>query len=793
MISTKKIVNTPVKVDFHIHSAASAHKDGEKVKDGTADNTSVLFSMLEENQVNMAAITDHDIFDYSVYKALRAKTKNAVHLHRVLPGVEFTVSFKTDRGDRPVHIVTLFDDTKQELVQSIANAIPLKNGKPDYDMSNAFSEDKYWGIIRAIGLDIVAIAHQKASPGSDRKRKNDANSVGDALFNEFLFVEYFEAYEYKNRRNELFNKNYAYSTDQLEQLRFITGSDCHTWSSYPAYDASSDPDLPYSYLKCLPTFKGLAMAVTDVSRIRTVPSFFSGSTTTLDAIELTLNGADVSIPLSPGINAIIGDNSIGKSSLLNAINGYREIGATVQKGQSRYLEESGLVLKTTIPEDYLLQFDGQDAIRKSFEGLSVGKAKKQLEKHFPDPVNPDSFKSFAMNQFKKFHAALRKSCKYQESLAALGVFKLPEQPPLGAPQSITFDKSVKLDDVSCHNGLVNDVKNARIQLGGVIELHEEAILKEDEPDFEAAIAALDRIVKRHQTIVDEITLEARVANKVIEAITTRENEQDKVITDAQKAQAEFLRAIDRAGSSLANAVMNEQRLLNFSFDFKPLEITPNTNPVGDLQFVCKLGIDEITPGLLSELIDGLIGKRKDLDTLTSSYESVKDAINNYPENEDDPLVALEAKFEVALDAKLKAVKTINREDDDVFDELSRGYNAQMYFKLMADRNVGDGIYIVDQPEDQISQRAIKQTVLKEFRDIAGARQVILITHNPQFVVNLDVDNVIFVGKKDGKLFLRSGALEYECSEYGILETVAENIEGGLETIQRRMKRYEKAS
>lgn len=71
--------------------------------------------------------------------------------------------------------------------------------------------------------------------------------------------------------------------------------------------------------------------------------------------------------------------------------------------------------------------------------------------------------------------------------------------------------------------------------------------------------------------------------------------------------------------------------------------------------------------------------------------------------------------------------------------------------------------------------------------------MILITHNPQFIVNLDVDNVIYIGKEDSKLFIRSGALEYECSDYSMLETVAENVEGGLDTIQRRMKRYEKAN
>lgn len=381
MVSTGQIVRRPVKVDFHIHSAASAHKDGQKVKDGTVENNDVLFERLEKNEVNMAAITDHDAFDYGVYDTLRHKVDGARHLRKVLPGVEFTVSFKTNEGSKSVHVVTLFDDRDQESVRRISDAIPSKNGRPDYDDGCAFTEDAYWNIIREIGLDIVAIAHQKASPGSKRARPNDANSVGENLYNEFLFVEYFEAYEYKNRRNELFNKNYAYSHDQQEQLRFITGSDCHVWSVYPNYDmtpSKTDSDFIYTYLKCLPTFKGLAMAVTDISRIKTVPSFFSGSTKMIGGIEITLGDEDLTIPLSPGINAIIGDNSIGKSSLLNALNGFTGIGAQAKKGQEKYLKSMGLSLRETIPDGYLLCFDGQEAIRKASRGSVLARRENNL-------------------------------------------------------------------------------------------------------------------------------------------------------------------------------------------------------------------------------------------------------------------------------------------------------------------------------------------------------------------------------------------------------------------------------
>lgn len=67
----------------------------------------------------------------------------------------------------------------------------------------------------------------------------------------------------------------------------------------------------------------------------------------------------------------------------------------------------------------------------------------------------------------------------------------------------------------------------------------------------------------------------------------------------------------------------------------------------------------------------------------------------------------------------------------------------------------------------------------------------MVTHNPQFIVNLDVDNVIYLSKNNGKFTIQSGALEYEDDDYSILRIVADNIEGGLQTIQGRMKRYEK--
>lgn len=799
MISNDRVVLEPTKIDLHIHSAASKHKDGAKVKDGTVKNIEVLFKKLEENKVNMAAITDHDVFSYKMYAALKDKVDNAQYLKRVLPGVEFTVSFNNGNDDIPVHVVTLFDDADQKKVKSIEKLIPKdKKGHPAYDIDGAaFSEDMFWKIIRLIGLDIVTIAHQKESPTASKLRKNDANSVGPELYKEFLKLEYFEAYEYKNRRNELFNKSFAYSEDQLEQLRFITGSDCHVWSVYPAGDEKSDrnPDHPFTYLKCLPTFKGLAMAATDISRIKVVDSFFSRSTKTINSIALTLNGENIDVPLSPGINALIGDNSIGKSSLLNALTDFREVNQTTAKGQKKYLEESHLALRQVVDVDSVLQFDGQNAIRSTFEKLNEGKAQKELAKHFPAAVNPRAYKTFAMNQLERYLSALRKSCEYKAALTDLTEYSMPREAPLVQPQSITFSGRVKAEDDSLQQLLIDKVKEVQTEIQGIEDQYQAIIVEEDVNDFDTVRKALGRISTRHQLTARAMELEAKVINSVNSAVTTRENEQRKFVIDAQKEQSDLTNKINDLGNNVARAVEAEHRVVSdFKFDFKAMPIKPRVNHVGELRFVCTLSTDEITSQLLDELIESVTAKGKTPSTKDSSFESLRDAILRYPDDIEDPIDALKGKLEDALNIKLSPKQVINRaKDNDVSKELSSGYNAQMYFALMADTSMGDGIYMVDQPEDQISQKAIKDVVLKDFRDIAGARQVILITHNPQFIVNLDVDNVIYLGKReDGTLYLQSGALEYECDGYRMLDTVAENIEGGLDTIRRRMKRYDQA-
>ena len=146
---------------------------------------------------------------------------------------------------------------------------------------------------------------------------------------------------------------------------------------------------------------------------------------------------------------------------------------------------------------------------------------------------------------------------------------------------------------------------------------------------------------------------------------------------------------------------------------------------------------------------------------------------------------------VEKDFKIKTIIN-NKNDINITKQLSSGADSKIYFELLSKDKTKPGIYIIDQPEDDVSQPSIKSNILEKFKQISQNRQIIMITHNPQFVVNLDVDNIIFLTKdQEDKIKIYNGALEYKDSSTDILKIVADNIEGGIDSLKERYKKYDK--
>lgn len=632
------------------------------------------------------------------------------------------------------------------------------------------------------------IAHQKNSLTTTGKaNKCDAASLGNEKFNEFLFTEYFEAYEFRNKKNEIFNKNYIFENNVEDELRFITGSDCHNWSVYPNEDLNSAKEFSFTYVKCLPTFKGLVMAITDHRRIKLVNSFFDPSAHGIDKLDIEIKGENIQVPLSKGLNVIIGDNSIGKSLLLHEITDYTKPCPTaLKKGYKKYLSDNDIAVKTKIHFDNIFYCDMQGEIRKKFEENSL-KGSDFLKAYFPDNVDALVYKSQTDRELNRFYEAISHKFNYDEKMQKLPKFKLLECEQIS--QSLTYVNEVKQQTNKDLERLLGDLNQLENVLGNILK--NKAIRQSDLDEikkFEEYIISIRALYKKKMALIESSNSKINIFNSSVKAFKRKHN---KKMTDEQKILSSFLESKSNAVVGVFELICDKMKILDFKFNIQNSEILPNTTAIANYEFVSKLKIDSIGNLYLNDLVTSVLKKNKRISMKEIKKTALKQYIAYYPADIEDPLEALKNRIAEKVTDDFSPKYALIENGMDRYKELSSGFNSQIYFTIISGETKNKGIYIIDQPEDHVSQKAIREKLLDQFKGMGEIRQVIMVTHNPQFIVNLDVDNVVFLTLENDVFRVKSGALEYEDSECNILQLVAENIEGGLDTISRRLKRYEK--
>lgn len=777
-----KIVEKPIKIDLHIHSVVSSNKDGKKVAGNTIENLPLLVSKLKDNGIDMCSITDHDRFSFDMYSSLKAYEGNG--LLKVLPGVEFSVKFD---GQKVIHIVTIFDDKNEGKIKEIEHILNDGIGKSKYK-DGAFSRDDYFLILKSIGVDFVMIAHQKKSLISTQKpQKADVLSLGREKFDELLFMEYFEAYEFRQRDNEVFNKKFSIDNEVQDKLRFITGSDCHDWNYYPCSNPKKE-DIGFTYLKALPTFKGLVMAITDNHRINYSGSFW-GQGKHIDELMIRINGKDMRVPMSRGINVVIGDNSIGKSLLLHELTSEREIvtKGKLRKGYEKYLNDNGIEILTRIDDKDLFKFNYQGQIREIFEDENL-RADKYLAEFFPNEIDAKGYKKIVEREFERIYKLIDNRFKYEDKVNQLLPLTIIEDNQID--KELVLGIELESPDISSLQKLVEKIR-------GLLDVINKEIITSTELDevdvnhFKSEADYLELVYKKYYDRYEKSKLERTKRNSFNTALKKFKRSYSERQTDNQNKHNSFIEDKKMLVENIVNLVKVKNSFEPYRCSVGETIVEPEINPVDAFLFVSKIAVEKIDEDYVLSVIGRVLKAGKKLDLQTITRNELKSNIVRYPNDIDDPLEAFKLKIKVRLDDDFKPCKAIIENGKNIYTDLSAGFNSRIYFKLLSGEDKNKGIYLIDQPEDHISPKAIKEEVLEQFRNMSKRRQVIMVTHNPQFIVNLDVDNVIFLSKKNGEISVQSGALEYEDENYSILKIVADNIDGGTETIQKRVKRYEK--
>jgi ABC-type transport system involved in cytochrome bd biosynthesis fused ATPase/permease subunit len=122
----------------------------------------------------------------------------------------------------------------------------------------------------------------------------------------------------------------------------------------------------------------------------------------------------------------------------------------------------------------------------------------------------------------------------------------------------------------------------------------------------------------------------------------------------------------------------------------------------------------------------------------------------------------------------------------VWTPISQGSQGQRSAALLAFLLAfGEEPIVLDQPEDDLDNHLIYDLVVKQIRENKLRRQFIVVTHNPNVVVNGDAELVYAMEFGGGQCFVQqTGSLQ----EAPVRREVCRVMEGGHEAFAKRWKR-----
>lgn len=146
---------------------------------------------------------------------------------------------------------------------------------------------------------------------------------------------------------------------------------------------------------------------------------------------------------------------------------------------------------------------------------------------------------------------------------------------------------------------------------------------------------------------------------------------------------------------------------------------------------------------------------------------------------------------------------------DTIHKMSTGKASLVLLKVMIKLSSTKGPILIDQSEDNLDNRSVTNELVEYLKEKKKERQIILVTHNANIVVNADSENIIIANQrgqseddKKGSPFLFdyiNGALENSYSEnnsekdllksMGIREHIAQIVEGGKIAFKKREEKY----
>lgn len=768
--------------DLHIHTCKCPKGSSEFSKLSIDDYVSGLVDVFSKHEdLKMISFTDHNAINADVYHAFLNK-QTGINL---IVGIEVDayLSNEDQEKDSFKHLIFYFDNQKFNL---------------DEHSEKINKKLKSGPILLSSFLDFL-ITDIKVpfliSPHFMKQGKRGIESDWDAEKTEKNIDKYIDQmccfWETSNNSSIQRAIEFLKEFDRGERVSIISFSDSNNFDKLQNY-----LNDPRQYFYSLPTFNGLRLAGTDYRRITKRKRELAGDQKGLYLGKI-VQGENV-IYLSPRLNSIVGGRGSGKSLLMDGVALYLDekrtnsIFENASDGRIEYLKQLNYVVFDMNGNelrghefecDYYNQGYAQELFKKNSDLVSNEYFKdsfSQLNKYDVDETR---------NQILQRIRCDEASTDTKSNLASLDrkIVSVPDCLEINLGPKGKSVAPIKYSDFAT---LMEHLSN-------------ENFIDESLNGNEKVYGAKINLIK---TIYEETFSEnkRRIYDNVPYAV---KDKYSKILNRNNKKRKEKSETVASLIAQFKNGfakINHRVDLMNRYIKASSIRFSASNEIKSDgcngREFIFRRSL------CCQQLFDYLMkifgqyfaeNKLNSFDCSKKNKNDLLKLMTCYCYHCDD--VLLDSKSAVELDHELSTLESYEiqivedilvKDPDSTEINLkheSPGTRANYLLEYIVFKETTKPL-LIDQPEDNIDNETIYNDLTTWFSELKEKRQVIVVTHDANVVVNSDSENVIVCEQKSDNVFgYKYGALEYKDT----LDKVSVILDGGKRAIERRLLKYGK--
>ncbi len=776
--------------DLHIHSNRCTKPDKELAKLSTKDYVDQLIDLFADYPaLEMISFTDHNSISEEVYNEFNSRKSNIT----LLPGIEIDMKI-TEDGDSK-HLVVYFnisieDEGFGDFCKRI-NSVIKEHSVSD---KNPILISTLLDCLIDTKIEFAVSPH--AMKQGSRAITWDWSVDGEDDPNIEKYIDqFFVLWETSGYSQVAFAVEYLKKINAEEKESIVAFSDSNNLKKLKDY-----LDAPHQYFASLPNFTGLKMAGSEVRRITRDPQGIAEQNRGKYIGHVALEND--TIQLSPKLNAIIGGRGSGKSVLLDRI----AVALNQERSENSIKDKDRIdfILSST-PEVFSLANQKIENSVFNFEFFNqsyVTELFRNKGEAFNDQLQ--SYFSAAFNGIKDIDTEAIRS----ENSVRFNT--LLEEDLIEEPENlINFvgryekDHDEKLSlKIGKGPSKVSTKKREDLSYQDLIDKLDKSYEK-DVPDFlrsnasvqESFLAFATSVIEaahmERQAFLDNALLHRHLSEKY----SAKKTELSKAAKDKSEAIKEFTalfrskthNAIKRTNLIKAYLTMESEMKLHHEESIKA-----DGERKESFLFVKELNITSPLDYLIGCFNDCLLvetgnNKKCDVSNLVKYIDAFRFGAASYRSG----------KSAQDLENVLKDFNLTYTEESSVWfrkDEasdyeniitMSPGTRTNILLEYIVHRDTNSPL-LIDQPEDNVDNQTIYGQIKDWFVTLKNKRQVIVVTHDANIVINADAENIVLATQnQDGSFSYEYGALEHG----NMLEEASVILDGGVEAVRRRLMKY----